>query len=158
MLIHNPEPHDCVGRLCRDLVKEGTIGKRLKNTTKTRNNNSKNQERNLSKRYQDVGFEKARRVPGSGSISILPGDVDPGEWFMGEAKMTRTGKLTIQPTWIRKIAEQAKQMGRPWWVLHTWTAEGLDQFTKCVTLSEDTFYELLRRLKAAEAELGDQHD
>lgn len=156
------EDHICLGVGCKECLVLGiNNGKksRLKKTTKTLKNNSKNQERAIAKDYVKAGFEKARRVPGSGAFANLPADVDPGELLLLEAKMTRTGRMIIDPEWLSKTERQAKEMGRPFYALHTWVADESHPFEKWVTIREDYFFELLRRLNAAERELaGDSHE
>lgn len=142
------DDHICLGPGCKCHIK-GIIKEKKPPRTKQLRNNSKAQERHIAKLFKTAGFEQSRRVPGSGSMAILPGDID-SDWFLGEAKMTRTGRMVIVPLWIRKIRKQAQQMGKRWWVLHTWTAEGNDQFEKLVTLDESTFFEILAQAKANE--------
>lgn len=125
--------------------------RRPKNETKARKDRSKHQERELARCYERSGFAKAKRVPGSGALAGLPADVDPGEWFLAEAKETRTGKLTLNPEWIRKIAAQAKQMGRPWWAVHCWVGQETGPYSKVVILDHDHFFELMRLFQDAQA-------
>jgi Holliday junction resolvase len=147
------EHEGCLGPLCKECLVDN-LGK-IKEPRQRKNirNASKEQERNLSKRFKAAGFEESRRVPGSGNLAILPGDVDAGEWFLGEAKETRTGKQIIDPDWYDKIEAQAKRMGRPWWVLFTWVGTETSRYRKVVSMSEDTFFALIERLRAAESEL-----
>lgn len=119
---------------------------KLKNDTRSRKNRSKNQERELARSARLAGFSTAKRVPGSGALAGLPADVDYGEWFLGEAKETRTGRLTIDPEWIKKISNQARQVGRPWWVLHAWVGGETGPYNKVVIMDEKHFFGLMRQL------------
>lgn len=124
--------------------------RRPKNDTKHKRERSQDQERELSRSYRVAGFPQARRVPGSGALAGLPADVDPGSWFLGEAKQTRQGRLTIDPEWVDKIRDQSARIGRPWWVLHAWVAGDNTNFRKLVILDEQHFFEIIKRLKAYE--------
>jgi len=51
------------------------------------------------------------RVPGSGSIAGIPGDVSHAK-DLGENKLTFKTDTRIQLTWLRKIADQALTQGK----------------------------------------------
>lgn len=120
------------------------------NDTKHIKNRSKTQERELARSYRSVGFEKAKRIAGSGAWGEIVADVDPGEWFLVEAKETSKGNFTTKRDVIQKIAHQAKQMGRPWWVIHEWIGEASGPYEKVVVMSEKHFFELMNLLKERE--------
>lgn len=141
---------------CKCHINSGRIKEAKQPRTKRLRNNSKAQEREIAKSYKEAGFEKARRVPGSGAFSTLPGDIDPQELLLAEAKETRTGKLTLNPDWVDKIENQARQMGRPWWAVHLWVAEDQSRYRKNVVISEEFFFSLLRRIKELENEMSSQ--
>lgn len=124
--------------------------RRPRNDPKARKQRSKDQERRIARSYGESGFKGARRIPGSGAFQGLKGDIDPGSWFLGEAKQTRGGRLTIDPHWYDKIEHESRDRGRPWWVLHAWVGNETSNFRRVVVLSEDHFYELIKRLKAYE--------
>lgn len=113
-------------------------------------NKSREQERQLAREYQEVGFKTARRVPASGAIAGSPGDVEVEDFLLAEAKFSGRGKLTINPAWIDKIKSQAKQAGKKYWALHAWVKQGDDNYRKVVIIDPDFFMELIRQLKAYE--------
>lgn len=133
-----------------DVYKWPKPQRRTKNDTKHRKERSKSQERGVARSYRESGFSSAKRVAGSGNIAGLPGDVDPGSWFLGECKETRSGKLVVDPEWVEKIEAQSRQRGRPWWALHLWIADTTSNYRKVVVLDEGHFFQLIRRLKAYE--------
>jgi Holliday junction resolvase len=114
-------------------------------------NKSREQERQLAKEYQKAGFAKARRVPASGAIAGLPGDVEVEDFLLAEAKFSGRGKLTINPAWIDKIRNQARQAGKKNWALHAWVKEGDDNYRKIVIVDPEFFFDLLKQLKAYES-------
>lgn len=144
----------CLGAGCKECASEsrGIIKEKKPPRTKQLRNNSKAQERAIANDYQTAGFTKARRVPGSGAFASLPADVDAGELLLLECKMTRTGRMIIDPAWLAKVEGQAKQMGRPFYALHAWVADKTHPFDKWVCIREDQFFEILRRLNEAEKE------
>lgn len=134
-----------------DLYKYPKPVKRTRvNDIKHRKERSQAQERELARSYREAGCEKAKRIAGSGSWGEVVADVDPGEWFLVEAKETRTGKITIDPGWITKVSTQAKQMARPWWALHVWIGEETGPYKKAVVLDEKHFFDLVKRLNDKE--------
>lgn len=146
-----PEHEGCLGPSCKchSLISKPEKG------TKNYRNNSKAQERAIAKDYVKAGFPKAHRVPGSGAFVNLPADVDTDSLLLLECKMTRTGKMTLQPAWLEKTEQQAKKMGRPFYALHAWVADKTHPFDKWICIREDYFFELLRRLNEAEGQLND---
>ena len=120
------------------------------NDIKHRKERSQTQERQLARSYRESGFEKAKRIAGSGSWGEVIADVDPGEWLLVEAKETSTGKLTLNSDWIKKISYQAKKMGRRWWTVHCWIGEETGPYEKVVVLDEKHFFELMKLLHAKE--------
>lgn len=114
---------------------------------------SQAQEREIAKDYKDIGFEKARRVPMSGALhdALLLADVDPGEKYLVEAKQTRSGKLVLENTWLKKIkAEAASQNRKP--LLHAAIALDEGQYEKWVSMPEEDWFNLLKEHKEMEEE------
>lgn len=62
----------------------------------------------ISKKHEtDVAKRSGgRRVPGSGNISGLPGDVKD-DTFLRECKATKGAGTSIQGAWIKKISHEA---------------------------------------------------
>src|SRR5712664_1383473 len=75
-------------------------------------NRSREQEREIAANYKAAGFPHSRRVPMSGAIATMKGDVDLGELFLVEAKLTRSGQLIIKHDWLEQVQKQSKDMGR----------------------------------------------
>jgi hypothetical protein len=126
--------------------------RRPRNDPKARKDRSKAQERGISGSYRSAGFTQSRRIPGSGAFEGLKGDVDSGSWFLAECKQTRGGRLTIDPHWYDKIEREARDLGRPWWVLHAWVGNETSNYRRVVILDEDHFFQLIKRLKDYEQE------
>lgn len=111
-------------------------------------------ETKVAEGYKASGFSRARRVPMSGAIvGVLPGDVDPGEEFLCECKMSRSGKLQVQPKWWKQIKQQARDAGRTP-VLHGWVAEADDPYDKVVMVPEEVWYALLKERNDLQVELA----
>ncbi|SRR5258708_34666346 len=117
------------------------------NDIKHRKERSQAQERELARSYQRIGFPQARRVPGSGAIASLPGDVDVEDLLLVEAKESRRGTLTINPDWIGKIRYQARNAGKKWYCLHAWVAKETGNYEKVVVVGEDVWLNLIAQLK-----------
>lgn len=114
---------------------------------------SQAQERDIAGKYKDAGFHKARRQPSSGALheALLFADIDPGERFLVEAKQSRSGKLVLEPEWLRKIkAEAASQNRRP--LLHAAVAIDEGQYERWVALPEEDWFNLIKELKDLEEE------
>lgn len=114
---------------------------------------SQAQEREIAKDYRDAGFERARRVPMSGALheAALLADIDPGEKYLVEAKQTRSGKLVLQNTWLKKIkAEAASQNRKP--LLHAAIALDEGQYERWVCMPEEDWFSLLKETKDMEEE------
>lgn len=145
---HNLDP-----TLCRDCQIEAIQAKKQfkRGPIKALKNRSRAQELEIGKEYRAAGFKKARKVPFSGAITDLKGDVDPGELFLAEAKLTRTGQLVIETKWLEKIRQEALDKGRNgWYALHAWIANGNEHYHKVVVVDEELFYKLLQGYKYAE--------
>lgn len=115
---------------------------------------SQAQERDIAKDYKDAGFTKARRVPMSGALheAALIADVDPGERYLIEAKQSRSGKLVLETTWLKKIkAEAASQNRKP--LLHAAVALGEGQYERWVAMPESDWFQLLKEMKETANEL-----
>lgn len=106
-------------------------------------NRSKDQERQLAREYQESGFTRAKRVPASGALKGLPGDVEVEDFLLAEAKMSSRGTLTIKPEWIDKIRRQAREAGKKNWALHAWVKEGDNNYRKVVIVDPDFFFSLI---------------
>ena len=115
---------------------------------------SQSQEREIAKDYKDAGFDKSRRVPMSGALheAALLADVDPGSLFLVEAKQSRSGKLVLEPEWLKKIkAEAASQNRRP--LLHAAVALDEGQYERWVAMPEEDWFKLLKEMKETQNEL-----
>lgn len=109
---------------------------------------SQAQERDIAGKYKDAGFNKARRQPSSGALheALLFADVDPGERWLVEAKQSRSGKLVLEPDWLRKIKEEAfSQNRKP--LLHAAVAVGEEHYERWVALPEEDWFDLIKELK-----------
>ncbi len=148
------KPCECIQENCKHRqvakLEERRQESKLKTDPKHNKARSQNQERNIAKEYQKAGFEKSRRVPMSGAIVGLKGDIS-SDLFLAEAKMTRGGRLVVDPSWIQKIQQEAQDVGKQW-VLHAWAAGKEDNFTKVVILNEEYFFKLIAQLKAFQDE------
>jgi hypothetical protein len=83
--------------------------------------------------------------------ALLFADVDPGERYLVEAKMTRSGKLVLETEWLKKItAEAASQNRKP--LLHAAIALDEGQYERWVSMPESDWFELLKQTKELEAE------
>jgi hypothetical protein len=126
----------------RASVRKGTPIKKLKNR-------SEQQERTVAKSYVAAGFPKARRQAMSGAMRVLPGDVDPGTLFLVECKMTRQGKMIIDPDWLEHVEQQSRDLGRAgFYALHSWIAKGSDNYKKVVVVSEPLWLAILSKWNA----------
>src|SRR5665213_176629 len=120
-------------------AKRGTPVKALKNR-------SEQQERTIAKGYVAAGFPKARRVPMSGAIASLKGDVNPGSLLLVECKETRQGRMVIKPDWLLQVRKQSKDMGRAGFMaLHAWVGEGSDNYYKVVLVDESLWFAILSK-------------
>jgi hypothetical protein len=150
-----PCPHGNAVELCKEcyleiLQAEKQAKKRV--PIKKLKNRSREQELAIGAKYREAGFKRARKVPMSGSIDTLKGDIDPGELFLAEAKLTRTGQLVIKTEWLKKIQKEAIDKGyRDWYALHAWVADGNEHYHKVVVVDEDLWYAVLRDYKEREA-------
>lgn len=138
----------------RELYKFPRPIRRPTNDTQHKKQRSKAQERGIARSYGIAGFKTAKRIPGSGAFQGLKGDVDPGEWFLGECKQTRGGRLVIDPRWYDKIEYEARNLGRPWWAVHAWIGDETSNYRRVVILNEPHFFELIRQLKGYESGEG----
>lgn len=104
--------------------------------------------------YREAGYTKARKVPGSGAYhdAALFSDVEVENLLLVECKETRTGKLTIDPEWVKKVEGEAKAMGKRWWAIHAWAAEGEAHYDKLVIVDQQTWMDLVKQLKDLEEE------
>lgn len=143
-------PHGGHPTLCKECQLDG-IQARKRTPIKALKNRSREQELAIGAKYREVGFKHARKVPMSGSIDILKGDIDPGELFLAEAKLTRTGQLVIKTEWLKKIRKEAIDKGyKDWYALHAWIAEGTEHYQKVVVVDEDLWYSVLKAYKERE--------
>lgn len=114
---------------------------------------SQAQERDIADKYKDAGFKKARRQPSSGALheALLFADVDPGERWLVEAKQSRSGKLVLEPGWLRKVTEEAAKLGRrP--LLHAAVALDEGHFERWVAMPEEDWFNILKELKDLDEE------
>lgn len=114
---------------------------------------SQSEERKINQEYKAAGFDKSRRVPMSGALheALLFADVDPGEKYLVEAKMTRSGKLVLQTVWLKKIkAEAASQNRKP--LLHAAIALDEGQYERWVSMPEEDWFQLLKEHKDMDEE------
>lgn len=134
--------------MCRECQLEGMHekkkGRRSGVPIKALKNRSEQQERDIAKGYVAAGFPKARRQAMSGAMRVLPGDVDPGKLLLVEAKQTRTGRMIIDPGWLLQVEKQSRDLGRAgFYALHSWVAEGTDNYKKVVIVSEPLWLAIL---------------
>lgn len=114
-------------------------------------NRSKEQEREIAKDYKAAGFPNAKRQVMSGAIHYLKGDVDPGKLLLVEAKMSRSGRIIINPEWLEKVEQESKDLGRAgFYALHSWVAAGSDNYKRAVIVSEPLWYAILSKWNDAE--------
>lgn len=66
---------------------------------------SKKHEKDIAKRFG------GKRVPGSGNISGVPGDVKDNV-FLHECKATKGGGTQINAKWLKNISRQSLDLGR----------------------------------------------
>ena len=118
---------------------------KLKNDTRARKQRSKHQERELARSYRLAGFPKAHRQDLSGSLRDKPGDIDPGDYLLAEAKETRQGRLVLDPEWISKIRIQAKSLSRPWYALHAWVGREIGDYYTVAIVDEKHFFQLIKK-------------
>jgi Holliday junction resolvase len=126
---------------------------RIARDVKHNKQRSQSEERKINTEYKAAGFDKSRRVPMSGALheALLFADVDPGERYLVEAKMTRSGKLVLETEWLKKItAEAASQNRKP--LLHAAIALDEGQYERWVSMPESDWFELLKQTKELEAE------
>jgi hypothetical protein len=107
---------------------------------------SQAQERGLTDDYKEIGFPKARKVPGSGAFheAMLYSDVEVEDLFLAECKETRTGKMVIDPEWVGKVRAEAVALGKKFWAIHAWMAKDEGHYKKLVVVDETTWMSLLR--------------
>jgi Holliday junction resolvase len=98
--------------------------------------------------YREAGYLKTRKVPGSGAYhdAQLFSDVEVENLLLVECKESRTGKLQIEPEWVKKVSQEAKMMGKQWWAIHAWTAEGEQHYDKLVVVDQQTWMDLVKQL------------
>jgi Holliday junction resolvase len=115
---------------------------------------SQAQERDVAGKYKDAGFQRARRQPSSGALheALLFADVDPGERWLVEAKQSRSGKLVLEPDWLKKIKEEAASQNRKP-LLHAAVAAGEEHYERWVALPEEDWFDLIKELKDLEDEV-----
>lgn len=67
----------------------------------------------ISKKHEkDIAAKfGGRRVPGSGNILGMPGDVKD-QLFLHECKATKGGGTQIDANWLRNVSQQATDIGR----------------------------------------------
>jgi Holliday junction resolvase len=116
---------------------------------------SQAQERSISDGYKAAGFNKSRRQPSSGALheALLFADVDPGERWLVEAKQSRSGKLVLEPDWLKKITEEAHSQGRKP-LLHAAVALDEGHYERWVALPEQDWFDLIKELK----DLSEEND
>lgn len=140
-------PHGGVEGYCKECYVDGIQTKKQAKSRvpiKKLKNRSRDQELMIAKGYQKSGFPRAKRQAMSGALAILPGDVDPGDLLMVEAKLTRAGQLVIKSEWLAQIQRQAREMGRAgFYALHAWIAKGSEHYNKVVILDEELFFTVL---------------
>jgi len=84
----------------------------------------------------------------SGAIATMKGDVDLGELFLVEAKLTRSGQLIIKHDWLEQVQKQSKDIGRAgFYVLHSWIANGSEHYNKIVCIDEGLWYAIVKHFK-----------
>lgn len=105
--------------------------------------------------YREAGYPKTRKVPGSGAYhqAILFSDVEVEDLLLVECKESRSGKLQIEPEWVSKVDGESKAMGKPWWAIHAWVAEGEKHYDKLVVVKQETWMDLMKQLKDLKEEL-----
>jgi hypothetical protein len=125
----------------------------IKKDPKHNRQRSQAQERSVTDEYKDIGY-KARKVPGSGAFhdAMLLADVDVENLLLVEAKETRTGKMTIDPEWVGKVRAEAHALGKRFWAIHAWVAEGEKNYDKLVIMDQITWMTLLAERKDMEKE------
>jgi Holliday junction resolvase len=131
---------------------------RIARDVKHNKQRSQSEERKIDKEYKAAGFDKSRRVPMSGALheALLFADVDPGEMFLVEAKMTRSGKLVLETEWLKKIkAEAASQNRKP--LLHAAIALDEGQYERWVSMPEENWMQFLKEYKNFEEEVRFLH-
>ena len=148
-------PHGTFKGLCLDCLREGIHeAKQSKKRVpiKALKNRSRDQELKIAKDYKEAGFPRAKRQTMSGALAILPGDVDPGELLLVEAKLTRQGQLVIKTDWLAQVRRQSEELGRRgYFALHAWVADENEHYNKVVVVDEDLWMQVLRQYKNAEA-------
>lgn len=98
--------------------------------------------------YREAGYLKTRKVPGSGAYhdAILFSDVEVEDLLLVECKESRTGKLQVEPEWVSKVEGESKAMGKPWYAIHAWVAEGEKHYDKLVVTKQETWMQLIKQL------------
>lgn len=143
--------HGSIKGLCLDCLREGIHeAKQAKKRVpiKTLKNRSRDQEVKVGKDYKAAGFPRAKRQTMSGAISYLPGDVDPGELLLVECKLTRAGRIVIDPQWISQVEKQSQNLGRSgFYALHTWVAQDNEHYHKMVVIPESLWFQILSKFK-----------
>lgn len=109
---------------------------------------SQSQEYGVRDSYRKVGFQKTLKVPMSGGIATMKGDVSVEDFMLVECKESRQGNLLIKQAWVDKVAKEAKDAGKQWYALHAWIAEEEDNYRKVVIVPEKLWFEILEVLKS----------